>query len=41
MKKIIVTTSNEVPGKKVAQILGVVKGNSVRVRNIGRDIGAG
>lgn len=41
MKKIIVTTSNEVPGKKGAQILGVVKGNSVRVRNIGRDIGAG
>lgn len=41
MKKIIVTTSNEVPGKKVAQILGIVKGNSVRARNIGRDIGAG
>jgi uncharacterized protein YbjQ (UPF0145 family) len=41
VKKIIVTTSNEVPGKKVAQILGVVKGNSVRARNIGRDIGAG
>ena len=41
MRKIIVTTSNEVPGKKVAQILGIVKGNSVRARNIGRDIGAG
>ncbi len=41
MKEIIVTTSNEVPGKKVAQILGVVKGNTVRARNIGRDIGAG
>jgi len=41
MKKIIVTTSNEVPGKKVAQILGIVKGNSVRARNIGRDISAG
>ena len=41
MKKIIVTTSNEIPGKKVAQILGVVKGNTVRARNIGRDIGAG
>ena len=40
MKKIIVTTSNEVPGKKVAQILGIVKGNSVRARHIGRDIGA-
>ena len=41
MRKIIVTTSNEVPGKEVAQILGIVKGNSVRARNIGRDIGAG
>lgn len=41
MKEIIVTTSNEVPGKKVAQILGVVRGNTVRARNIGRDIGAG
>jgi len=41
VRKIIVTTSNEVPGKKVTQILGVVKGNTVRARNIGRDIGAG
>lgn len=41
MKKLIVTTTNEVPGKKTAEILGVVKGNTVRARNIGRDIGAG
>ena len=41
MSEIIVTTANEVPGKKVAKILGVVKGNTVRARNIGRDIGAG
>ncbi|HJO14431.1 MAG TPA: YbjQ family protein [Candidatus Pacearchaeota archaeon] len=37
----IVTTGNEVPGKKVAKVLGVVKGSTVRARNIGRDIGAG
>lgn len=37
----IITTSLEVPDKKVVQILGVVKGNTVRARNIGRDIGAG
>ena len=37
---IIVTTTNEVPGKKIKEILGVVKGNTVRARNIGRDIGA-
>ena len=40
-KEIIVTTTNEVLGKKVVEILGVVKGNTVRARNIGRDIGAG
>jgi len=41
MKKIIITTGEEVPGKKVVEILGVVKGNTVRARNLGRDIGAG
>ena len=41
MSEIIVTTTDEIPGYKVAQILGVVKGNTVRARNIGRDIGAG
>jgi uncharacterized protein YbjQ (UPF0145 family) len=37
----IVTTGNDVPSKKVVKILGVVKGSTVRARNIGRDIGAG
>ena len=41
MADIIVTTGEEVPGKKIAQILGVVRGSTVRARNIGRDIGAG
>ena len=41
MVKIIVTTGTEIPGKKVAKIIGVVKGSTVRARNIGRDIGAG
>ncbi len=36
----IVTTTNEVPGKKVSKILGVVKGSTVRARNVGRDFGA-
>jgi uncharacterized protein YbjQ (UPF0145 family) len=40
MKKIIVTTGNEIPGKKIIEILGVVRGSTVRARNIGRDIGA-
>ena len=37
----IVTTGNEVPGKKVVKVLGIVKGSTVRARNVGRDIGAG
>lgn len=41
MKEIIVTTVENVPGYKVKEVLGIVKGNTVRVRNIGRDIGAG
>ncbi len=40
MSDIIITTGNEVPGKKIVKVLGVAKGNTVRARNIGRDIGA-
>lgn len=40
MSEIIITTGNEVPEKKIVKVLGVVKGNTVRARNIGRDIGA-
>ncbi|PIN89389.1 hypothetical protein COU60_04135 [Candidatus Pacearchaeota archaeon CG10_big_fil_rev_8_21_14_0_10_34_76] len=36
----IVTTSEFIPGKKITKIVGVVRGNTVRSRNIGRDIGA-
>lgn len=41
MKDMIILTTNEIPGKKVAKVIGIVKGNTVRARNIGRDIGAG
>jgi uncharacterized protein YbjQ (UPF0145 family) len=41
MANLVITTGNEVPGKKVVEILGVVRGSTVRARNIGRDIGAG
>lgn len=40
-KEIIVVTTEEIPGKKIKKILGIVRGNTVRARNIGRDIGAG
>lgn len=39
-KNIIVTTTETVPGKEVAEILGLVRGNMVRARHIGSDIGA-
>ena len=37
----IITSTDSVPGKKIKEILGVVKGNTVRSRHIGRDIMAG
>ncbi len=37
----IVTTQNEVAGKKVSKVVGIVRGNTVRAKNIGRDIAAG
>ncbi len=41
MTEIITTTTSEIPGKKVIEILGVVKGNTIRARHVGRDIAAG
>ncbi len=41
MTEMIITTTSEIPGKKVAEILGVVKGNTIRARHVGRDIAAG
>ena len=40
-KEVLVLTTDKVPGREVKEILGIVKGNTVRARNIGRDIGAG
>lgn len=37
----IVVTSANIAGKRVARTLGLVRGNSVRARHIGRDIMAG
>lgn len=41
MNSIVVTTGNDIPNKDIVQVLGVVKGSTVRTRNVGRDIGAG
>ena len=34
MADIIVTTGNDIPEKKIAKVLGVVKGNTVRARKL-------
>lgn len=37
----ITSTTSEIPGRSVAEVIGVVTGNTVRSKNIGKDIGAG
>jgi uncharacterized protein YbjQ (UPF0145 family) len=39
--EIITTTTQEIPGKKIVKILGIIEGNTIRARHIGRDIAAG
>jgi len=34
----IMVTTDEIVGKKVVKVLGLVKGNTIRARHIGRDI---
>ena len=37
----IVVTTDFVPGRKISKELGLVRGNTIRARHIGRDIMAG
>ncbi|MDD3932953.1 YbjQ family protein [Methanoculleus sp. UBA303] len=37
----ILTTTAEVPGYAIGEVLGVVFGNTVRTKNIGKDVMAG
>ncbi|MCK4496761.1 MAG: YbjQ family protein [Candidatus Aenigmarchaeota archaeon] len=37
----MVVTSDHIEGKKVAKTLGMVKGNTIRAKHIGKDIVAG
>ncbi len=34
----IMVTVNEIPGKRVVETLGLVRGNTIRARHLGRDI---
>ena len=37
----IVVTTESIPGKEVVKVLGLVEGNTIRARHMGRDIVAG
>ena len=37
----IVVNTETLPGKEIYNVLGLVKGNTIRAKNLGRDIGAG
>jgi len=38
---LIITTSDEVEGKKITKTIGLVRGSTIRARHVGRDIMAG
>ena len=40
-KKFIVVTAPNIPGKKIVRVLGLVRGNTIRARHVGKDIVAG
>ena len=37
----IVSTTFDVPGREVVEVLGLVRGNTIRARSVGRDVLAG
>ena len=40
-KQMIYTSTADVPGREIAEILGIVTGNVVQTKHVGRDIMAG
>ena len=41
MRNIIIVTTDTIEGKNIVKTLGMVRGNTIRARHIGRDIIAG
>lgn len=37
----IIVTTDYIPGKKIVKVFGLVKGNTIRARHLGKDILAG
>ena len=36
----IIVTTDDIPGKKIIKVIGLVRGNTIRARHIGKDIAA-
>ena len=34
----LLVTTSEIPGRKIKKVLGLVKGNTIRARHLGRDL---
>jgi uncharacterized protein YbjQ (UPF0145 family) len=41
MAEILISTTDTIPGKTITKNLGIVRGNTIRARHIGRDVMAG
>ncbi len=41
MVEMILSTTDRIPNKTITEVLGIVKGNTIRARWFGRDIAAG
>lgn len=39
-RKILITTAEEIADREITQVFGLVRGNTIRARHIGRDISA-
>jgi len=39
--KMIITTTDAIPGKEIIEVIDIARGSTVRARNLGRDIFAG
>lgn len=41
MKKMILVNTNEIPGREIIEVVGLVKGSTIQSKHIGKDILAG
>jgi len=41
MKNMIIVNTEKIPGREISEVLGLVRGNTIRARHIGNDVMAG